>query len=75
MVLTIEPGCYFSPQLMERAGVKDSKYVDQEVLARYAAVGGVRIEDVVVVRHDRCENLTTVPREVEEIEAICSGGR
>jgi Xaa-Pro dipeptidase len=75
MVLTIEPGCYFSPQLMERAGVKDSKYVDQEVLARYAAVGGVRIEDVVVVRDDRCENLTTVPREVEEIEAICSGER
>ncbi|KAJ9100609.1 hypothetical protein QFC21_003653 [Naganishia friedmannii] len=75
MVLTIEPGCYFSPQLMERAGVKENKYVDQEVLARYVVVGGVRIEDVVVVREDKCENLTTVPREVEHIEAICSGAR
>ncbi|KAJ9122333.1 hypothetical protein QFC22_001754 [Naganishia vaughanmartiniae] len=75
MVLTIEPGCYFSPQLMERAGVKESKYVDQDVLPRYVAVGGVRIEDVVVVRADRCENLTTVPREVEQIEAICSGAK
>jgi Xaa-Pro dipeptidase len=60
---------------MERAGVNESKYVDQDVLARYVPVGGVRIEDVVVVREDRCENLTTVPREVNQIEAICSGAK
>lgn len=73
MVLTIEPGCYFAPLLMETYGALTSDLVDRQVLERYIPVGGVRIEDVVVVRENGCENLTTVPREVEAIEAICSG--
>ncbi|WVR08020.1 hypothetical protein IAU60_005064 [Kwoniella sp. DSM 27419] len=73
MVLTVEPGCYFAPQLMEEHGIWESEHVDVEVLRRYVAVGGVRIEDVVVVRDGKCENLTTVGREREWIEALCSG--
>ncbi|WWD04352.1 hypothetical protein V865_002421 [Kwoniella europaea PYCC6329] len=73
MVLTIEPGCYFAPQLMEEHGVWSSQFVNQEVLNRYVGVGGVRIEDVVVVTRDGCENLTTVGREREWIESACSG--
>lgn len=73
MVLTVEPGCYFPPQMMEEHGAWTSEFVNKERLKEYCEVGGVRIEDVIVVRGDKCENLTTVGREREWIEAACSG--
>ncbi|CAK9783961.1 Creatinase/aminopeptidase [Cutaneotrichosporon oleaginosum] len=74
MVLTIEPGCYFPPQLLDIHGVWDSPLVDHDILKTYLDVGGVRIEDVVVVRENApCENLTTVGRDREWVEARCGG--
>jgi len=73
MVLTVEPGCYFPPQLMQEHGAWTSEFVDKEKLKEYCEVGGVRIEDVVVVRNGQCENLTTVGRERDWIEEMCSG--
>jgi Xaa-Pro dipeptidase len=73
MVLTVEPGCYFAPQLMEAHGVWTSEHVDKDTLRRYVPVGGVRIEDVVVVREGKCENLTTVGRDRDWVERVCSG--
>jgi len=73
MVLTVEPGCYFAPQLMEEHGVWTSPLVDHKVLKEYVTVGGVRIEDAVVVRADTAENLTVVGRERSWVEAMCSG--
>jgi Xaa-Pro dipeptidase len=73
MVLTVEPGCYFSPNLLKSYGVTSSPLVDQSVLQRYAAVGGVRIEDVIVVTANGSENLTTVGRDVAWVENVCSG--
>ncbi|KAH9929163.1 Creatinase/aminopeptidase [Fomitopsis serialis] len=71
MVVTVEPGIYFSPHLL--APVRDSKHIDHEVLKRYEAVGGVRIEDVVVVTQDGYENLTTVRSDTDWVEGVCSG--
>jgi Xaa-Pro dipeptidase len=73
MVLTVEPGCYFPPQLMDEHKVWDSEFVDKDRLKEYVSVGGVRIEDVIVVREHGAENLTTVGRERDWIEAVCSG--
>lgn len=71
MVVTVEPGIYFSPHLL--APVRDSQHVDHDVLKRYESVGGVRIEDVVVITKDGYENLTTVRSDTDWIEAVCSG--
>jgi Xaa-Pro dipeptidase len=64
-------GCYFSPHLL--APWRDSPYIDPAVLARYEPVGGVRLEDVVVVEEKGVRNLTWVVREREEVEGLCSG--
>lgn len=71
MVVTVEPGCYFHPHLL--APVRDSKHINKEVLAKYEGMGGVRIEDVVLITADGYENLTTVRSEVDWVEGVCSG--
>lgn len=68
---TVEPGIYFSPHLI--APVRDSQHIDLEVLKRYEGVGGVRIEDVVLITETGYENFTTVRSDTDWIEAVCSG--
>ncbi|KAJ7774667.1 prolidase, partial [Mycena maculata] len=71
MVVTVEPGIYFSPNLL--ASVRESALIDHAVLKRYESVGGVRIEDVVHITPDGMESLTKVKSDVEWIEGVCSG--
>ena len=71
MVVTVEPGIYFSPHLL--SSIRDSRHIDHAVLKRYESVGGVRIEDVVVIREGGYENLTTVGSGREWVENVCSG--
>ncbi|KAI9472136.1 MAG: peptidase M24, structural domain-containing protein [Benjaminiella poitrasii] len=72
MVLTVEPGLYFNDTMLsiwtEFPGYQS--YFDLNVLARYRDVGGVRIEDTIVVTEDGHENLTLVPKSIEAIEAL-----
>ncbi|KAL4792912.1 putative Xaa-Pro aminopeptidase pepP [Aspergillus venezuelensis] len=73
-VITVEPGIYFCRFIIEPF-LKDAelqKYIDQDVLERYWAVGGVRIEDNVHITKDGHDNLTTAPKVVEEIEALAA---
>lgn len=76
-VVTVEPGIYFNRLLLGPALKQERwcQYIDADVLERYWKVGGVRIEDCVLVTEDGCENLTVVPKEIEEIERTVSGGR
>ncbi|MDG5766922.1 aminopeptidase P family protein [Balneolales bacterium ANBcel1] len=75
MVLTIEPGLYFIPALLEPAfeDGKTSSFLNREKLAGLLDFGGIRIEDNVIVRDDGMENLTTAPKTRHEIEHVKQG--
>mmetsp|Transcript_51697 Transcript_51697/g.160902 ORF Transcript_51697/g.160902 Transcript_51697/m.160902 type:complete len:508 (-) Transcript_51697:307-1830(-) len=75
MVLTVEPGCYFIPALLDPA-LKDEtkkKLLCEEKLLSMFNFGGCRIEDNVIVTKDGIELMTNVPRTVKEIEAVMAG--
>lgn len=73
MVVTVEPGIYFSPLALANARKQPyARYIDFEVAEKYVHIGGVRIEDDVLVTADGYENLTTAPKG-EEMLAIIRG--
>ncbi|CCH44238.1 Xaa-Pro dipeptidase [Wickerhamomyces ciferrii] len=75
-VVTDEPGIYFSPFLVEN-GFKDvnkRKYVNEEIMKKYYPIGGVRIEDDILVTEDGYENLTGITSDADEISKIVKAG-
>ena len=71
-VITVEPGIYFCRFIIEPY-LKDeehSQFIDSNVLSKYWDVGGVRIEDNVLVLEDGHRNLTPTPKTVEELESL-----
>ena len=78
MVVTVEPGIYFSRYELERSYLHSpihSRYINKEVLERYYPVGGVRIEDDILITAHGYENLTTAPKGNEALEIIQNGSK
>ncbi|KAI0906759.1 peptidase M24, structural domain-containing protein [Ustulina deusta] len=73
MVVTIEPGLYFCRPYIEAYFLQSDQhrnYVNQAALERYWGVGGVRIEDCILVTEGGCENLTTAPKGEELLSIL-----
>lgn len=72
-VLTVEPGIYFIPQLIERwsAEGKHSEFINYDVVNDYLDFGGIRIEEDFLVTSDGARRLgKPAPKTVEEVEAL-----
>ena len=72
-VLTVEPGLYFIPQLMDRwkAEKKFMDYIDYDKLESYRDFSGIRIEENVLITENGHRILGKArPRTIEEVEAV-----
>ncbi len=72
-VLTVEPGIYFIPELIQKW--KEEKmypeYINYDKLTEYLAFGGIRIEDNCLITKEGQRTLGPyIPKEIEEIENI-----
>ena len=76
MVITVEPGVYFIPALID-AWQREEKFADMINYAKfqeYRDFGGIRIEDNVLVTDNGHRVLgTPIPKTVEEVESTMQG--
>lgn len=72
MAVTIEPGFYQIPALLNgELGQRFEQHLDREVLANYADVRGIRLEDMVLVTADGGELLSgELPVQADQVEAL-----
>lgn len=76
MVVTVEPGIYFHRPYIQSFFLSNpdhAKYINTKVLEKYWDVGGVRIEDCILVTKEGYENLTTAPKGKEALKIINGG--
>jgi len=70
-VMTVEPGVYFIPELIDRwkAENKCADFINYDKVERYKNFGGIRIEDDILVTSDGHRILgKPIPKTVEEVE-------
>ena len=72
-VVTVEPGCYFVPALINqwRAEGMHEAFIDYDAVADYADFGGIRIEDDVLVTDEGPQILgPDLPKQPSAVEAL-----
>lgn len=74
-VVTIEPGIYFIPELINKweTEKKFTQYINYNKVKSYIGFGGIRIEDDIVVQNNGHSVLgKPIPKTVSEVENICN---
>jgi Xaa-Pro aminopeptidase len=72
-VITVEPGIYFIPDLIDRwkAEQKCIAYINYNMVEKYRDFGGIRIEDDVLVTENGCRILgKPIPKTIYEVEEM-----
>lgn len=72
-VLTVEPGCYFIPALIDKwqSEGKFKEFINYDMARKYLDFGGIRIEDDILVTEDGHRLLgRPIPKTIEEIETL-----
>ena len=64
MVITIEPGIYFYSNHI------DSHFINRNVWIKYKNIGGVRIEDVIVIKNKKSKVISNFVKEPNDIENL-----
>ncbi len=75
LVLTVEPGIYFIPELIDKWKIekKFTQFINYDVVNKFRKFGGIRIEDDIVVTEKGCRVLgKPIPKTVEDVEAVAS---
>ncbi|CAD8089987.1 unnamed protein product [Paramecium primaurelia] len=75
MIFTNEPGIYFIDFILQEA-YKDPnkmKYLNKERIQEFMHVGGVRLEDDILLTANGPEILNDVPRTIKQVEACWRG--
>lgn len=79
LVLTVEPGIYFIPQLIEKwkAEKTNADFIRFDTLKNYCNFGGIRLEDDIVITPQGCRPVyeKRLPVTVEEIRAAVNNER
>jgi Xaa-Pro aminopeptidase len=74
-VITVEPGLYFIPELIDRwkAEKKCSDFINYGIVEKYRDFGGIRIEDDVLVTENGHRVLgKEIPKSIDDVEAMSS---
>ncbi len=74
-VFTVEPGCYFIPELIDKWKVEGQhkEFINYSMIDSFMSIGGIRIEENVLVTEKGQHVLgKPIPKTVKEIEAVCS---
>ena len=73
-VITVEPGIYFIPELIDRwkSEEKFTNFINYAALDAYRGFSGIRIEDDVLITATGSRVLgKPIPKTIEEVEAAC----
>jgi Xaa-Pro aminopeptidase len=74
-VFTIEPGCYFIPELIDqwKSEGKFKEFINYDKVITYKDFGGIRIEDNLLITEKGHKLLgKPIPKTVSEIESVCA---